>query len=174
MTFCMTCQKYDFVICMTGMTMYKTCNISYVDSRGWSEYLTWVILPHVDVLKCFAWASWLMWQSKISAKYSLDGHLVGHLNCHLVSNLIGWKSGSLFHVHMFLLFTSKVPHFWNFQPILSNIFFVDQPTSPMPFHAADQPVCSLCLISRRDSMMGRRIVKNNLNNCFIMVSLTYN
>ena len=101
-------------------------------------------------------------------------HLVGYLNCHLVSNLIGWKSDSLFHVHMFLLFTSKVQHFWNFQPILSNIFFVDQPTSPMPFHATDQPVCSLCLISRRDSMMGRRIVKNNLNNCFIMVSLTYN
>ena len=46
--------------------------------------------------------------------------------------------GSLFHVHMLLLFASKVPHFRNFQPILSNIFFVDQPTLPMPFHAADQ------------------------------------
>ena len=60
----------------------------------------------------------------------LVGHLVGHL--------IGRQWGSLFHVHMLLLFRSKVPHFWNFQPILSNIFFVDQPTSPMPFLAANQ------------------------------------
>ena len=32
------------------------------------------------------------------------------------------------------------------------------------------PVCSLGLMSRRDSMMGRRILKNNLNNKLIMVS----
>ena len=61
--------------------------------------------------------------------------------------------GSLFHVHVFLLFTSKVLHFWNFRPILSNIFFVNQPMSPMPFRTthtdltdgkiSDQPTASM-------------------------------
>ena len=50
---------------------------------------------------------------------------------HLVGHLIGRQWGSLFHVHMFLLFTSKVLQ------RKSNIFFVDQPTSPMPYCAAD-------------------------------------
>ena len=53
--------------------MFLNINISYVDSHGWSEYLMWVILPHVDVLKCFAWACRLIWRSKISAKYTLPG-----------------------------------------------------------------------------------------------------
>ena len=37
-------------------------------------------------------------------------------------------------------------------------------TTAMVEFASNVPVCSLCLMSRRDSMMGRRIVKNNLNN----------
>ena len=45
---------------------------------------------------------------------------------------MGWQWGSLFHVHMLLLCTYKVPHFRNFRPILSNItdaFLHHQPTN---------------------------------------------
>ena len=40
------------------------------------------------------------------------------------------------------------------------------PIKPLLFENLDLfgPVCSLCLMSRRDSMMGRRILKNYLNN----------
>ena len=51
---------------------------------------------------------------------------------------MGRQWGSLFHVHLPLLFTSKVQHFKNFRPILCNILFADQPMSSMPFRAIDQ------------------------------------
>ena len=51
--------------------MFLNINFSYVDSHGWSEHLTWLILPLVDVLKYFTWAVQLMWGSDISAKYSI-------------------------------------------------------------------------------------------------------
>jgi len=106
----------------------------------------------------------------------LIGHLLGHLNCHLVSNLIGWKSGSLFHVHMFLLFTSKVPHFWNFQQILSNIFFVDQPTSPIPFRAADQRIPTSPMVksaTNRRHRWNRPHSADWNTNCVLTMSISF-
>ena len=38
--------------CVNVLNIY----LSYINSRGWFEYLTWLILPHEDVLKCFTWA----------------------------------------------------------------------------------------------------------------------
>ena len=66
---------------------------------------------------------------------------------------------SLYNSFLPKLILQSIVHVWS--PI-----FYDEPVH-------DEPVCSSCLMNCWNSMMGRRTLKNNLNNKINTVSLSY-
>ena len=114
--------------------------------RFWNEK-KWAFSKKREKLNLLGWShGWSIgWSIGLSLGYSLDWSLGWWLTKWLIkwiTWLFAWWVGSravyFMCIPMLLLFTSKVPHFRNFRTILSNIFIVDQPTSPMPFRATDQ------------------------------------